>query len=221
MDTAWVLRSAFRLAPNGLRKRARTVAASLTFRYEGLEAIQFVRYCAYLDIRRLIASTGLQPRDVLEVGRSNGVIASYLNPVTHTVTGDYPAVDVSDMPQFADDSYDVVVVDQVLEHVRAPARAAAEIRRVLRPGGYAIVATPFLIRIHGDPDDYWRFTREGLKELFKDFSDVQTGQWGNRFTLRVIMRHGWLSSRVTRRRLLIDLTNEPEWPIVVWALCRK
>ncbi|MGI9602202.1 MAG: class I SAM-dependent methyltransferase [Acidimicrobiales bacterium] len=48
--------------------------------------------------------------------------------------------DVQDLP-FADDSYDVVVCNHALYHVPDRARAAAELRRVLRPGGLACVAT--------------------------------------------------------------------------------
>lgn len=44
---------------------------------------------------------------------------------------------------FADESFDVVVTEDVLEHVRHPDRALAEIRRVLRPGGHHVFTVPF------------------------------------------------------------------------------
>lgn len=43
---------------------------------------------------------------------------------------------------FADDAFDVVLCNHVLEHVRDDARAMKEILRVLRPGGYAILQVP-------------------------------------------------------------------------------
>lgn len=46
-----------------------------------------------------------------------------------------------DIP-FPDESFDVAIIDDVLEHVRSPARAMAECHRVLRPGGLAIVKFP-------------------------------------------------------------------------------
>ena len=204
------------------RERCQAVIESFTFDYDGVPAdSQFVRHVLYRDIKRRVEAIGLSNRDVLEIGSSNGVIASYLSPRTLKVTGDYPAVDVSFMPEYADASYDVVILDQVLEHVKQPEAGVAEVRRVLRPGGYAIISLPFLIKIHGRPNDYSRFTEDGLRHLLREFRDVEVGQWGNRFTLNVTMRHGWLSTWQTRRRLLVFQQNEPEWPIVLWAVCRK
>ncbi|MFC6011881.1 methyltransferase domain-containing protein [Nocardia lasii] len=40
---------------------------------------------------------------------------------------------------FGDDTFDVVLCERVFQHLTAPARAAAEIARVLRPGGRAVV----------------------------------------------------------------------------------
>jgi SAM-dependent methyltransferase len=44
---------------------------------------------------------------------------------------------------FSDESFDMVIANHVLEHVSDDAKALAEIRRVLRPGGLAILQTPF------------------------------------------------------------------------------
>lgn len=49
--------------------------------------------------------------------------------------------DVCDLP-FPDQSFDVVFISHVLEHVREDQKAAREIRRVLRPKGMAIVEVP-------------------------------------------------------------------------------
>lgn len=51
------------------------------------------------------------------------------------------SIDVVDLP-FGDDSFDVVVSFQVIEHVVAVDRYLAEIRRVLRPGGTFLCVTP-------------------------------------------------------------------------------
>ena len=67
-----------------------------------------------------------------------------------------------------DANYDVVVCNQVLEHIDRPAQALAEIRRVLRPGGAAIIGTPFYYYLHGVPDDYFRYTDQGLRVILGD-----------------------------------------------------
>jgi SAM-dependent methyltransferase len=65
-----------------------------------------------------------------------------------------------------EDPFDLVICCHVLEHTRHPARAAANIQRLLRPGGLAYVSTPWSQAFHATPDDYWRFSIRGLVELF-------------------------------------------------------
>lgn len=84
--------------------------------------------------------------------------------------------------KIADGCYDVVICTEVLEHTQRPWDAANEIHRILRPGGIALVTTPFNFRIHGplpdgwkegDPvSDYWRFTEHGIRILFSKFKEV-------------------------------------------------
>lgn len=66
----------------------------------------------------------------------------------------------------ADGAYDTVVSTQVLEHLAHPARAVAEMFRVLKPGGYAIITVPQWNELHEEPHDYWRYTPYGLRALF-------------------------------------------------------
>jgi SAM-dependent methyltransferase len=52
-------------------------------------------------------------------------------------------MDIHTMP-FADNHFDVVLCNHVLEHVRDDRQALAEIKRVLKPGGWAILLVPFI-----------------------------------------------------------------------------
>lgn len=66
---------------------------------------------------------------------------------------------------FQDNSFSLVLSQEVLEHVPNPRVALSELVRVLKPGGVVYIQTPFIIGYHAAPADYWRFTNEGLKEL--------------------------------------------------------
>jgi len=66
-----------------------------------------------------------------------------------------------------DSSLDGVVSTGTLEHVREPATVLGEIRRVLRDGGLVYLEVPFLQGYHADPDDYWRFTQNGLRLMLQ------------------------------------------------------
>lgn len=72
-------------------------------------------------------------------------------------------------------SFDVVLCLEVLEYVDNPARALAEMRRVLGPSGILILATPFLHRMD-TPTDLWRFTENGLRRLLAT-ADFQVEQF--------------------------------------------
>ena len=66
---------------------------------------------------------------------------------------------------FEAEAFDFVLCTEVLEHVPDPHIAYAEISRVLKPGAYAIVTTPFMYRVHEAPYDFYRYTRFGHEHL--------------------------------------------------------
>lgn len=64
----------------------------------------------------------------------------------------------------ASESCDTVLATELLEHVTDPDRVVAEIARVLRPGGVAIVTVPFMFPIH-EGTDYYRYTAPGMAAI--------------------------------------------------------
>lgn len=54
----------------------------------------------------------------------------------------------------------------VLEHTRRPWAVAQNLEKVLCAGGTLFLTVPFIWRVHAYPDDYWRFTISGVRELF-------------------------------------------------------
>ena len=73
-----------------------------------------------------------------------------------------------------------VLCSEVLEHVRRPWVALPELRRVIRPGGWIVVTTLFAFPEHGFPDDFYRYSRNGLAGLLEDagFTDIETAYAG-------------------------------------------
>jgi SAM-dependent methyltransferase len=68
----------------------------------------------------------------------------------------------------ADESFDVVLCTQTLEHAEDPRRAVRELRRVVAPGGRVLASTHGVQVYHPNPDDYWRWTHAGLERLFRE-----------------------------------------------------
>lgn len=77
-----------------------------------------------------------------------------------------------------DNKYDVVIFTEVLEHTLNPFAAINEIYRILKPRGVLIMTTPFNFRIHNPLPDCWRISEHGLRELLKDFNNVEITENG-------------------------------------------
>jgi SAM-dependent methyltransferase len=63
------------------------------------------------------------------------------------------------------DNYaDIVLSNQVLEHVDTPSGYLQEAYRILKPGGSIILTTHGYWFYHPTPNDYWRWTSAGLRK---------------------------------------------------------
>lgn len=64
-----------------------------------------------------------------------------------------------------DQSFDTVLLSDVLEHIAEPQSLIGEVSRVLRPGGILLLNVPFYYPIHEEPFDFFRFTRFALERM--------------------------------------------------------
>ena len=64
--------------------------------------------------------------------------------------------------------FDHIECCSVLEHSKKPWALASNLERRLLKGGTIFIAAPFVWRHHGYPDDYFRFTVNGIKSLFNN-----------------------------------------------------
>jgi len=68
---------------------------------------------------------------------------------------------------FKNEEFNYVFCFNLLEHIFNHRNLINESYRVLRVGGKIIGTVPFLGSVHGDPDDYFRYTKSALKRLFE------------------------------------------------------
>lgn len=104
---------------------------------------------------------------------------------------DYTALDASphllataEALPLRDGAVGVVLSTQYLEHASEPAMTLLEMRRVLRPGGRLLLSTHGVFPHHAHPNDFWRWTEEGLRR--------QVAAAG--FDVDAIHRHGGIVS---------------------------
>jgi SAM-dependent methyltransferase len=132
----------------------------------------------------------------------------------------YPEFDLCE-PLTSTRRFDVVICEQVLEHVPAPWTAAANLAELCSEGGTVVASTPFLIKVHELPlyrmRDYWRFTPRGLQTLLEQsgLEVHHVGAWGNRECI-VGNFDRWAAYRPG-----LSLENERGLPVQVWAFARK
>jgi hypothetical protein len=180
----------------------------------GYDRQHWARTVMYRECLRLIEELRPEQLDVLEI--SAGETFKGI-PFRSYVEANFPQFDICTTLQPA--TYDLIIADQIFEHLLWPYRAGRNVFAMLRPGGHFLMATPFLIRIHPSPHDCTRWTETGMRHFLAEcgfaLEDTRTGSWGNRACVRGNLnrwaRRGWFGS----------LRNEPLFPVVVWGLAKR
>jgi SAM-dependent methyltransferase len=181
----------------------------------GYETTDWCRVVMYRHCFAFVRSLNPAKLDVLEISggpqwRREFEFQSYMGTA-------FPGFDICS--EVLDRRFDLIIADQVFEHLRWPYRAARNVYAMLRPGGFFLIATPFLLRVHKSPIDCSRWTEEGLSCLLQECgfeaAMIETHSWGNRRCLVANLarwrRRGWFGS----------LKNEPDFPVMVWAFAQK
>jgi SAM-dependent methyltransferase len=118
-------------------------------------------------------------------------------------------------------TYDLIIAEQVFEHLLWPYRAGRNVYQMLNAGGYFLITTPFLVKVHNYPTDCSRWTETGLKYFLAEcgfpLETIVTGSWGNAACIEANFGPRWTIYQKWRH----SLANDPDLPIVVWALARK
>jgi len=103
--------------------------------------------------------------------------------------------DGHDLP-FASATFDGVIIQSVLEHVRDPVRVAAEAMRMLKPNGMLFSQAAFMQQVHEDRYDFFRFSPRAHRLMFAPLAVVSWGAslgptvafvWSLRYLLRALL----------------------------------
>lgn len=157
-------------------------------------------YFAKLDFKSLIANSRVlhfAPEPAIKRFIESAVPAEYIRGDLFPVSADVQRVDLCKM-SFGDASFDWVIANHVLEHVDDDGQALKEIFRILRPGGMAVLQTPYAsalsktifdpavkkpvlrlelygqddhVRLYGN-DIFARFTSTGLESKVRLHNDL-------------------------------------------------
>jgi SAM-dependent methyltransferase len=117
--------------------------------------------------------------------------------------------------------FDLILANQVWEHVDRPHAATRNVWKMLRKGGWFWLAVPFFIPYHAVPVDCTRWSARGLRNLLIeggfDEASIKSAQWGNRAAALRNLETPW----PPEHRPDDDLTDDPDFPIVAWAMGQK
>jgi len=132
-----------------------------------------------------------------------------------TVTGD-----LTRSGTLAAGTIDCFILTQTLQHVYDVRAALANAYAALKPGGVLLITVPAMIKVHREPEDYWRFTADALRRLIRDTMpgvacDVRT--YGN-LPAGIAFLMGLAAQELTPQELE---AHDPEHPLIVAARAAK
>ena len=123
----------------------------------------------------------IEKRDILEVGAcmDGGSMRPYVE--SHGPSS-YVGVDIQAGPgvdeicdamdlldRFGEASFDVIIANELLEHIREWRQFLHVVKHVLRPGGMLVMTTRSIgFPFHYAPFDFWRYEEDDMRQIFRD-----------------------------------------------------
>ena len=122
--------------------------------------------------------------EVLDIGKAmrdkhKKIVCKNLETLDVNDFGDYPDIicDICSDVTGLENKYDKIICIAILEHVYDPFKAVANLKKLLKENGIIYGMVPYLYHYHAPQDlkfqDYFRFSKDALAYLFKDFSYVE------------------------------------------------
>lgn len=131
--------------------------------------------------KRALIQKDIEGKRVIEVGSLN-VNGSLRNTIMKFNPLDYIGIDIikglgvdiicraEDMiEEFGENSFDVVVSTELIEHVKDWRKVISNIKNVCKLGGIILITTrSYGFPFHGYPHDFWRYELEDMEVIFSD-----------------------------------------------------
>lgn len=173
-------------------------------------------------------------------------LETYEKYVTEVICTDWPsslhgetfldfAADLNAGIPMQSNSVDTIIASDVLEHIYRPHQLLSEMRRILRPGGTALLNMPFIYWIHEAPYDFYRYTPFAIQRMAEDagLQPVAINSIGGGLLAiadiagKLIQRVrgvGFPTARLLQRATLAGFSGLPEtktFPLFVGAVLRR
>tara|TARA_B100000989_G_scaffold195643_1_gene147675 strand:- start:297 stop:974 length:678 start_codon:yes stop_codon:yes gene_type:complete len=136
------------------------------------------------DFRSQILKEISEYDTVLDIGKAmrdkhSQINAKKIDTLDVNDFGDYPDIicDICSDISGLQNTYDKIICIAILEHVYNPFRAIDNLKKMLKGNGTIYGYVPYLFYYHAPKDlkyqDYFRFSKDALAYLFKDFSEIE------------------------------------------------
>ncbi len=139
--------------------------------------------------------------------------------------------DITKKLPFKNNSFDTVILSDVLEHIPNPASLMSELERILSPGGTVLINVPFMYWLHEIPHDYNRYTEYMLRKLTEDagMTVIQLEALGGGYVVLIdlISKLIWHKHRASIIQKIMTkifskkLKDRKEFPIGYAMVCHK
>ena len=136
------------------------------------------------DFRSQILKEILEYDTVLDIGKAmrdkhSKINAKKIETLDVNDFGDYPDIicDICSDINGLQNKYDKIICLAILEHVYNPFKAIDNLKKMLKDNGTIYGYVPYLFYYHAPKDlkfqDYFRFSKDALAYLFKDFKEIE------------------------------------------------
>ena len=136
------------------------------------------------DFRDQILSDIDSNDEVLDIGKAmrdkhQKIICKNLETLDVNDFGSYTDIvcDICSDVTVLENKYNKIICIAILEHVYDPFKAVSNLKKMLKESGKIYGMVPYLYHYHAPKDlkfqDYFRFSKDALAYLFKDFSNVE------------------------------------------------